>query len=178
MALLAASLFLVAASLFPPHHITFCPLASRQKRNWNCKTKFPLWDDLTLPLYTENILYCLHFRVLFTQLSGFSFLLIFFRLFYSERASEAPFGKCPELTPRAFFMWKSKLEPGRNVFQTIPTKEMFPRAEHSPRYKTKDAQHLLPSFSQAVYFCEKVAAENITLILSRHLVSSNILKLL
>ena len=56
MALLAASLFLVAASLFPPHHITFCPLASRQKRNWNCKTKFSMWDDLTLPLYTENIL--------------------------------------------------------------------------------------------------------------------------
>ena len=168
---------LLAAPLFPPHHITFCPLASRQKRNWNCKTKFSLWYDLTLPLYTENILRCI-FGPFFTQLTGFSFLLIFFRLFYSERASEAPFGKCPELTPRAFFMWKSKLEPGRNVFQTIPTKEMFPRAEHSPRYKTKDAQHLLPSFSQAVYFCEKVATENITLILSRNLVTSNILKLL
>ena len=168
---------LLAASLFPPHHITFCPLAPRQKRNWNCKTKFSLWDDLTLPLYTK-IYTKVNFWALFTQLSSFSFVLIFSRLFYSERASEAPFGKCPELTPRAFFMWKSKLEPGRNVFQTIPTKEMFPRAEHSPRYKTKDAQHLLPSFSQAVYFCEKVATENITLILSRNLVTSNILKLL
>ena len=168
---------LLAAPLFPPHHITFCPLASRQKRNWNCKTKFSLWDDLTLPLYTENILRCIFGPFLhnFLAFLPFSYLSTFF---YSERASEAPFGKCPELTPRAFFMWKSKLEPGRNVFQTIPTKEMFPRAEHSPRYKTKDAQHLLPSFSQAVYFCEKVAAENITLILSRNLVTSNILKLL
>ena len=76
---------IVAASLFPPHHITFCPLASRQKRNWNCKTKFSLWDNWTLPLYTENILYCLYFRVLFTQLSSFSFLLIFFRLFFIAR---------------------------------------------------------------------------------------------
>ena len=41
-------------------------------------------------------------------------------LFYSERASEGPFGKCPKLTPRAFFMWKSKLQ--QNVFQTIPAK--------------------------------------------------------
>ena len=84
VALVAASLFLVAASLFPPHHITFCPLASRQKRNWNCKTKFSLWDDLTLPLYTENILRCI-FGPFFTQLSGFSFLLIFFRLFFIAR---------------------------------------------------------------------------------------------
>ena len=154
---------LLAAPLFPPHHITFCPLAPRQKRNWNCKTKFSLWDDLTLPLYTENILRCI-FGPFFTQLSGFSFLLIFFRLFYSERASEAPFGKCPELTPRAFFMWKSKLEPGRNVFQTIPTKEMFPKAEHSPRYKTKDGQHLLPSLVKVkkFVFAIKVAAKNIT----------------
>ena len=93
-----------------------------------------------------------YFWALFTQLFGVSFLLKSFDFFYSERASEAPFGKCPELTPRAFFMWKSKLEPGRNVFQTIPTKEMFPKAEHSPRYKTKDGQHLLPSLVKVKKF--------------------------
>ena len=51
----------------------------------------------------------------------FFLIHIFFLFFPRERASEAPFGKCPKLTPRAFFMWKSKLQ--QNVFQTIPPKK-------------------------------------------------------
>ena len=56
------------------------------------------------------------------EMSVFPFFLssYFLLIFYSERASEAPFGKCPKLTPRAFFMWKSKLR--QNVLQTIPAK--------------------------------------------------------
>ena len=71
---------LLAAPLFPPHHITFCPLASRQKRNWNCKTKFSLWDDLTLPLYTENLLRCIFRPFLhnFLAFLSFSYLSTFF----------------------------------------------------------------------------------------------------
>ena len=148
------------------HHITspFVLWRLGRKETGTVKPSFPC-GTIELCHFTRKI-YCIvcilgSFLHNFPAFLSFSYFSDFF---YSERASEAPFGKCPELTPRAFFMWKSKLEPGRNVFQTIPTKEMFPKAEHSPRYKTKDGQHLLPSLVRVkkFVFAIKGTAKNIT----------------
>ena len=124
---------LLAAPLFPPHHITFCPLASRQKRNWNCKTKFSLCDDLTLPLYTENILRCIFGPFLhnFLAFLPFSYLSTFFiareqvrrHLANVPNSLHEPFscGKVnssqAEMCSRQFR--QKKCFPGRNIHRDI-----------------------------------------------------------